>query len=121
MPSTFQQERQNVGEGWLSLVDELHEQIVAIVGEHDILQIKEKFGGLRYYYLLHGVTADQHAQVRDLVDEAERRSFEICETCGEPGGPDSTGGWVKTLCDEHRDERIARRKAVWQARSEEEG
>jgi len=114
MPRSFEEERENVGAGWQPLVDELHAQINVIVGDHQILQIKEKFGGLRYYYTLSGATADQIAQVRDLVGVAEHASFSICEECGEPGEPFTLGGYVSTRCIEHRQAAIDRRKQVWE-------
>lgn len=64
-----------------------------------IAQIKEKFGGLRYY-------ADGHIdeQMNGMIDFAESLSYTICEKCGEPGKLRS-GGWMKTLCDKHEEER----------------
>lgn len=83
-----------VGNGWVPLVLELHEKLVAINPGYEIDQIKEKFGGLRYYV---GPVGEE---ARKLIDEAEEKSFTICEVCGEPGVPRG-GGWIKTLCNEH--------------------
>lgn len=65
------------------------------------LQIKEKFGTLRVYL--------DHAddRIMALMDMAERLSEVTCEQCGEPGEL-RTGGWLKTLCDEHAAQRSAR-------------
>lgn len=59
-----------------------------------MLQIKEKFGTLRVYI--------DHADERimALTDMAEKLSEFTCEKCGAPGEL-RTGGWLKTLCDEH--------------------
>lgn len=68
-------------------------------------QVKEKLGGLRFYY--NG--GDEY--IRGLVSMAESMSEVICEECGKPGKRRS-GGWIVTLCDEHakeRDERQAKR------------
>jgi hypothetical protein len=66
-------------------------------------QIKEKFGGLRFYY--HG--GDEY--VFGLVRMAEAWCSTICEKCGNPGKL-RHGGWVLTLCDEHEKERQERLK-----------
>ena len=66
-----------------------------------IAQIKEKFGGLRYY--IDGGDETIYGMIR----LAESLSFTICEECGESGKLRS-GGWMKTLCDKHEAERQAR-------------
>jgi len=80
-----------VGPGWASLVERLWK----LCDEQNIhiMQIKEKFGGLRFY--IGGATKE----VFDIIDEVEAQSFTICEYCGKPGRP-RDGGWIKTLCDE---------------------
>jgi hypothetical protein len=30
----------------------------------------------------------------------------VCEVCGEPGEQHKIKGWIHTLCDEHRDEKL---------------
>ena len=59
-----------------------------------IMQIKEKFGGLRFYY---GPMDDE---VDAMVEAAEKQSYRTCEVCGGPGML-RDGGWLQTLCDEH--------------------
>lgn len=59
-----------------------------------IHQIKEKFGGLRFYY------EGGDAQIRGMVTMAEAWASRTCETCGAPGKIRS-GGWLRTLCDTH--------------------
>jgi hypothetical protein len=72
-------------------VPELVEQVVA-------RQIKEKFGTLRFYY------DGGNDYIRGLESMADSMSARICETCGKPGKR-TTGGWIKTLCDEHAQEK----------------
>ncbi len=60
-------------------------------------QIKEKFGGLRFYY--HG--GDNH--IDGLVTMAESWASHTCETCGNMGKR-RDGGWIRTLCDTHESE-----------------
>ena len=57
-------------------------------------QIKEKFGGLRFYYQ----GGDDH--ISGMVDMAETWANHACETCGDRGERRS-GGWIRTLCDKH--------------------
>lgn len=64
-------------------------------------QIKEKFGGLRFYYL----GGDE--KIEGMVRMAECWAIHACEECGKPG-KSRNGGWIKTLCDEHEAERQAR-------------
>lgn len=66
-----------------------------------IQQIKEKFGGLRFYY--NG--GDEH--INGMVRMAESWAGHVCEDCGAPG-EQRGGGWIKTLCDKHHAEREAR-------------
>lgn len=68
-----------------------------------VAQIKEKFGGLRFYY------EGGDTYIRGLVSMAEAWAANACETCGAPGKSRS-GGWIKTLCDEHEAERQERMK-----------
>ena len=63
-----------------------------------VMQIKEKFGGLRFYY----DGGDDY--VRGLVTMAESWAAHTCEECGERGEHRS-GGWIRTLCDKHEAER----------------
>jgi hypothetical protein len=59
-----------------------------------ITQIKEKFGGLRFY------VASASDSLYAAIDDAEELSYTICEECGEPGEI-RREGWWRTLCDEH--------------------
>ena len=66
-------------------------------------QIKEKFGGLRFY------TRKHDDRVQDMITVAEYLSEMTCEVCGAPGERRG-GGWVKTLCDTHHKEREESRR-----------
>ena len=56
-------------------------------------QVKEKFGGLRFY--VDGGTPKHHA----YISFAEVMSHRICEDCGATKDvSQTTGGWVRTLC-----------------------
>lgn len=79
------------GKGWASLYEPLMERC-AKEGV-TIHQIKEKFGGLRFY--VDRALPDLY----DAIHAAEMRSFHICEDCGEPGKLRSMKGWLRTMCD----------------------
>ena len=99
------------GEGWWPILESLCSQIQhhidwkAKQGNHipqvTVAQIKEKFGGLRFYYSGGDETID------GMVSMAESWASKTCETCGKPG-LSRNGGWIKTLCDEHEAERQQR-------------
>ena len=57
-------------------------------------QVKEKFGGLRFY--ISG--GDDH--VYGMIHLAEEMSYITCEKCAQPGALCSKVGWLKTLCPE---------------------
>jgi hypothetical protein len=67
----------------------------------EVQQIKEKFGGLRFYY------AGGDAHISGMVDMAESWAGHSCETCGNKGERRS-GGWMRTLCDTHEAEHQTR-------------
>lgn len=110
----FETERRGVGEGWQPIILTAHENLVDLLGDYDLLQIKEKFGGLRYYMSAPaGCDVRKVEQIRDIIDTAERQSFETCEVCGRPGEATGRGvGWIKTLCPLHTEERLAERRRI---------
>ena len=57
-------------------------------------QIKEKFGGLRFY--VQSATDEQY----NYISFAESLSYRTCEECGAVGKL-YTDGWYKSLCDSH--------------------
>ena len=79
------------GDGWFDLIKELSEKLepMGVVA----MQVKEKFGGLRFY-VNHATDA-----AWDLIEEAEAKSETICEECGGQPAKPCGGGWVKTLCE----------------------
>lgn len=69
-------------------------------------QIKEKLGGLRFYY------RGGDSYISGMVSLAESWVLHTCEECGQPGeirGGFNGGGWPRTLCDIHEAEYQARR------------
>jgi hypothetical protein len=88
----------SVGDGWAGLIDKVFDKMEdmqshAIVVPR-IVQVKEKWGGLRIY-------ADNYIkEFEDFIIEIEKQSFTICEVCGKDGHLRG-GGWYNTLCDKH--------------------
>ena len=58
-------------------------------------QVKEKFGGLRFYY----DGGDEH--ISGAVSMAESMSFTTCDVCGSPGEQVS-GHYIRILCSTHQ-------------------
>lgn len=84
-----------------SRVDEIMEKGLIEPSEKvrhiEVHQIKEKFGGLRFYY------EGGDEQVYGMVRMAEAWADCTCETCGNLGKRRG-GGWIRTLCDTHEEE-----------------
>ena len=97
------------GDGWYGIIDDLCHNIMALCLDTNtivptVAQVKEKFGGLRFYLDSYSVDMDK------AVTDAERISFSTCEVCG-TAGKTRSGGWMKTLCDIHHAEREKKRNA----------
>lgn len=98
----------SVGPGWYEIVDTLDREIADIVPDYEVHQIKEKFGGLRYYYGVPGGMYDaaKTEALAKVEARAEAKALVTCERCGEPGVIRSGGlGWIRVLCDEHAEGR----------------
>ena len=97
-----------VGPGWHKIIFNLCTQIQHhmkhVNRDEDkvrpvkLVQIKEKFGGLRFYY------DGGDSFVDGMVTMAEVWASTTCEECGAPG-VSRHGGWIKTLCDHHHNKR----------------
>lgn len=98
----------NVGKGWWPLVRKLEEHLNELSPDFELLQVKEKFGSLRYYASPQpGCTERAAQEFTEWIADAENESDHICEVCGEPGDT-SPGkfGYLKTLCEVHKAERL---------------
>lgn len=94
---TLDQALESVGKGWHPFIRQI---FTALPPGCKIVQVKEKFGGLRVYY--DRGTPEFH----DLVDALEVDSFSTCELCGASGETSSWGGyWYLTLCPAHGEEK----------------
>ena len=79
--------------GWDKLVNELIENVISVCKDVKVLQIKEKFAGLRFYY------GNGNEEVSKLVAEAENKSSTMCQGCGELGKIDDSKFWLAVVCD----------------------
>jgi hypothetical protein len=82
-------------DGWLELIAELIQELTDAGWTREILQIKEKFGGLRFY------AGGLPQNGDEVIAKYEHRSYTICEICGSTDKVRLCGHrWVKTLFDQ---------------------
>jgi hypothetical protein len=89
--------------GWFDILWRLCEDMEPLVAEFEdaggpkfeVLQVKEKFGGLRFY-----VNCRRNVAIRQRIGIAADESFHTREICGQPGTLREAQR-IKTLCDEH--------------------
>jgi hypothetical protein len=90
-----------VGPGWHAVLLRLHEQLGAVCPEYHVVDVKEKFGGLRVY--IETAEGSTRGSLVSLIRAAEADASVLCEFCGAPGRARSRGdapeGWIKTVCD----------------------
>jgi hypothetical protein len=85
-----------VGKGWEHLVRQVYTAREAIGVPVGILQVKERYGGLRIYteYSVH--------ELDSIIRRVGYESLKICEECGSPGILASGSvGEYKTRCETH--------------------
>jgi len=111
------------GDGWYWLIDQLCDHIQSYIDSNPHLnigqvvatQVKEKYGGLRFYYM----GGDNH--IDGMVSHTEYLSYRMCEECGTTENIGMTQGWLKTICRncfDKSDRLIHQRK--WVSREEGE-
>jgi hypothetical protein len=96
-----------VGAGWYPILETLCANIQSHIdwrvkqgkdiAQVEVDQIKEKFGGLRFYY------SGGDDEISGMVRMAEAWADIACEECG-AAGKRRSGGWIRTLCDRHEEE-----------------
>jgi hypothetical protein len=73
----------------------------------ETVQIKEKFGGLRFYI------DGGDDTIYGMIDFAEHLSYKICENCGVIEDVKvRSDGWVRTLCDKCEKEHNKKREGI---------
>jgi len=120
-------------DGWTGVADRLFNDLDAMMSDDEaatfeIVQIKEKFGGLRVYWELDGqqtmvidaISAHsvQHMEnsparptalfgrVRERVRQAAQQAATTCQKCGSEGATATRSGWVVTLCEACRAKKV---------------
>jgi hypothetical protein len=93
----------SVGSGWYQLLKDLIVDLIELGWDKQVCQVKEKFGGLRFYI------NSASNEVHDRITKAENESYKICEVTGLPGKLRTDIGWYTTLCDEEY-EKVLKKK-----------
>jgi len=95
----------SVGLGWMPILEELAKELVSLGWNRRLDQVKEKFGGLRFYIGGDsGASIDKINKIEARIVAAENESYTICEDCGAPGEPRKSS-WIRTLCAACNDSR----------------
>ncbi|MGQ9951348.1 antitoxin Xre/MbcA/ParS toxin-binding domain-containing protein [Pseudomonas aeruginosa] len=102
-PGCFQLFGFECQDGWFGLIYTACELIQTHAnrtgsGQAIASQVKEKFGGLRFYCR----GGDDY--VESVVELVERLSESICELCGAPGRIRERNGWLSARCQVHEEE-----------------
>jgi len=99
-PSWFQRPFYGFGcdDGWYKLIRDLLEELELMGMDENfrVLQVKEKFGGLRFY------TQGASQEAARRIEEVCQDSFNVCERCGTRENVTTEGSWVVTLCKDCR-------------------
>jgi hypothetical protein len=90
------------GPGWNQLIEDL----IALGWDQHVIQVKEKFGGLRFYI------DSGSDEMYNRISKAENDSYTICEETGKPGELRTDIGWMRTLCDDEYEKAKAKRIQV---------
>lgn len=95
------------GNGWFAIIDELsvwlenEARTLKAAGKRMpiVVQVKEKFGALRFYvrYFPQSRFLDE---LNPKLEAAGIKSATVCEVCGQPGTLRRLG-YMQTLCDVH--------------------
>ena len=91
-----------VGQGWWPILEELHEQLLAIDPAYQLARVREKYASLRVDeagQMLTRWNEGQRQAFETAATAAEDRSLVTCEECGRPGSERNLSGWFSTLCD----------------------
>lgn len=88
--------------GWDSLLTDLHNELVKIDPNYTLYQVKEKFGGLCFYYS--PSDPSREPAMRDIVRKYEKKSYSVCEKTGTTGSLKVKNSWLKTLNDSFKTE-----------------
>lgn len=97
-----------VGPGWRGILMRTHAELLAVLPNYQVAQVKEKYGMLDVNLGgfvdpvtgEFGISRELGSRVSAILNAARDESRRTCEVCGEPGS--ETGqAWIKTLCPDH--------------------
>jgi|GEM_PF-3225570 len=79
----FEYELSNIGPGWHKIAIALDGVISEICPDYELVQIKSKLGGMRFYIDYSQIRNDEISRVvTELIGKAEALSRNLCENCG---------------------------------------
>ena len=92
-----------VGVGWAQLIALLVDRIDTLLQQDSdakmqVRQVKEKFGALRFYYVIKNTSPALQNAIGQAVRQAELASSICCEHCGMRGELGNRNGWMTTAC-----------------------
>ena len=75
------------GNGWFELINTLSSDLQSVCDKHGIqieaVQVKSKWGGLRFYYDVKDLESTEfRSEIDRLVKTAESQSHMLCQGCG---------------------------------------
>lgn len=95
------------GKGWYWILEELDQKLLKLDPNYKIIQVKEKFGGLRYYFETEATDVLREIMY-DCQEQAYLKASATCMDCGKGAYrgyefSDSSvetryDGWVNTTC-----------------------
>ncbi len=115
------------GDGWYGIIFDAFDKIQKHLNkirnwklrkEFRVVQVKEKFGGLRIYCNY------ETEYISDVIDEAVEIAYQTCELCGTTNNVDMrlVNGWYSTLCEKcakSKEEEIKKELEEWRMKSNE--
>jgi hypothetical protein len=91
-----------VGPGWVPILERLAVDLKALGWNGGVDQIKEKFGGLRFYLTANAIPEPHREAASARISQAMQESYKTCEQCGTTEqvttGPSPGRSWIDTLC-----------------------
>ncbi len=87
--------------GWYRIIIDVDQQLAKLDPNYAVHQVKEKFGGLRYYFAAtSAVDEETWEKMQQIVRKAEKLADKTCECCGSTEKVKlRDNGWWKTMCD----------------------
>jgi len=87
--------------GWYQIIIDVDQQLAALDPNYTVHQVKEKFGGLRYYFAATStVDEEKWNKMNEIVRKAEKLADKTCEICGSTEKVKLRNySYIRTLCD----------------------